>query len=172
LPGFLTINKSANRAIIKSCNFPKIFTTHCQNSVALIGVGGNVGDCKRRFSRVLVKLKRDKKFKVIATSIIFKNPPFGYLEQADFFNTLFLIDTKMYPMELLEYLQRVENHFGRVREFKDSPRTLDLDIIFYEKRKINKSPKLIIPHPHWRDRESVTLPLAYLKGLKCLKRVL
>jgi len=172
MSGFLTFNKGSSKAIIKSCNFPKLFSNHCKNSVALIGVGGNIGDCKRRFNRVLVKLKREKKLKVLATSIIFKNPPFGYLEQANFFNTLFLIDTKMQPIELLKYLQRIENYFGRVREFKDSPRTLDLDIILYEKRKINKNPKLIIPHPHWRDRESVTLPLEHLKGLKCLKRVL
>jgi len=165
--------KLANREeIIKSINFPKVFSNSCKNSVALIGVGGNVGDVKRRFNRLLFKLKAQGLVRVLATSVIYKNPPFGYLEQDYFYNTLFLIDTKLQPMALLQYLQNIERQFGRKRLFKDAPRTLDLDIIFYEKRKINKIPKLIIPHPHWSKRKSVTLPLAYLKGAKCLMRVL
>jgi 2-amino-4-hydroxy-6-hydroxymethyldihydropteridine diphosphokinase len=172
MSGFLKLHLKERKEIIKSRNFPRVFGSKCKNSTALIGVGGNLGDCKRRFNKLLVKLQRDKQLKVLASSIIFKNPPFGYLKQDYFFNTLFLIDTKLSPIELLVYLQRVEKHFGRVRLFKDAPRTLDLDIIFYEKEKIKKVPKLIIPHPHWKDRESVTLPLKYLKGLKCLKRVL
>ena len=172
MSGYLYKSLGNNQKIIKSSNFPKVFSNSCKNSVALIGVGGNVGDTKRRFNRLLFWLKAQGVVKVLATSVIYKNPPFGYLEQEYFYNTLFLIDTKLQPMGLLRYLQNVERQFGRKRLFKDAPRTLDLDIIFYEKRKIDKSLKLIIPHPHWNKRKSVTLPLAYLKGAKCLMRVL
>jgi len=172
MSGFLKLHLKGKKQIIKSRNFPKVFNAKCKNSASLIGVGGNLGDCRRRFDKLLIKLKRDKKLNILISSIIFKNPPFGYLKQNYFFNTLILIDTKLTPIELLRYLQRVEKHFGRVRLFKDAPRTLDLDIIFYKKDKIKKIPKLIIPHPDWKRRESVTLPLKYLKGLKCLKRVL
>ena len=160
------------KEIIKSSLYPKKFNNSCKNSVALIGIGGNIGDVKRRFEKLLFKFKKDKLVKVLATSIIFKNPPFGYLEQNYFYNSLILIDTKLSPIRLLKYLQRVEYYFRRKREFKDGPRTLDLDIIFYEKKEIAKGTVLIVPHPNWQDRESVLLPLGYLKGAKCLKRVL
>jgi len=172
LAGYLYLDLKDGKQIIKSRNFPKKIASCGGGKVALIGVGGNIGDVKREFKRLLIKLKRDRVIKVLNTSVIYKNPPFGYLEQAFFFNTLLLIETKLQPMELLKYLQRVEKHFGRKRLFKDAPRTLDLDIIFYEKRKINKIPKLIVPHPHWKQRDSVTLPLKFLKGAKCLAKVL
>ncbi len=160
------------KEVIKSSHYPRVYSNRCKNSVALIGIGGNIGDVKRRFKKLFFRLKRDKLVKVLATSIIFKNPPFGYLEQDYFYNSLILVDTKLLPIKLLKYLQKVELDFKRKRDFKDSPRTLDLDIIFYEKNRISKVPTLIVPHPHWQNRESVLLPLAYLKGAKCLKRVL
>jgi len=159
--------------IIKGGLFP--FDTNkykCKNPTILIGIGCNLGDCKRRFNHLFWKLKRDAFIKPIATSLIYKNPPFGYLEQPFFYNSLILAQTNLKPLELLRYTQKIEKHFRRKREFKDSPRTLDLDIIFYEKIKINKAPKLIVPHLHWKERESVLLPLKFLKGAKCLKRVL
>ena len=172
MSGYLYLDLKNGKQLIKSRSFPKEFASCSGGKVALIGVGGNIGDVKREFNRLLVKLKRDGLVKLLNTSIIYKNPPFGYLEQAYFFNTLILIETKLQAMELLHYLQRVEKHFGRKRLFKDAPRTLDLDIIFYEKRKIKKIPKLIVPHPHWSERDSVLLPLKFLKGAKCLARVL
>ena len=172
MSGYLYLDLKNGKELIKSRSFPKEFASCSGGNVALIGVGGNIGDVKREFNRLLVKLKRDGLVKLLNTSIIYKNPPFGYLEQAYFFNTLILIETKLQTMELLYYLQRVEKHFGRKRLFKDAPRTLDLDIIFYEKRKISKKPKLIVPHPYWSKRDSVLLPLKFLKGAKCLARVL
>jgi len=164
--------KIHHNTLIKNLDFPALFSKACLNRVALIGVGGNIGDSKRRFKRLLVFLQREKQIKLIASSIILKNPPFGFKEQADFFNTLLLIDTKLTPKELLRYLQRVEKHFRRNRLFKNAPRTLDLDIIFYEKRECKRSAKLLIPHPHWQERESILIPLKFLKGKQCLQRVL
>jgi len=162
-----------DKKIIKTELYPiNINKYKCRNSVALIGVGANLGNCIRRFERLFYHLQRSSYVNIIATSIIFKNPPFGYLKQPFFYNTLILIDTKLTPIALLKYLQRVELHFGRKREFKNAPRTLDLDILLYNKRKIKKDTTLIIPHPFWQERESVQLPLKYLKGSKCLKRVL
>ena len=157
--------------IIKSRAFPFTREGECKNSIALIGIGGNVGDSKRRFIKLLVKLRRDKLLKVLSTSIIFKNPPFGYLEQDDFYNSVILVSTSLSPFELLRYLQRVERYFRRKREFKNSPRTLDLDIIFYNKQRIDKR-NLKIPHYDWQNRKSVLIPIKYLKGKRCLKRVL
>ena len=57
---------------------------------------------------------------------------------------------------------RVEKVFGRKRLFKDGPRTLDIDIIFYENVKM-ETKELTLPHPGWRERESVLIPLSMMK---------
>ena len=64
----------------------------------------------------------------------------------------------MQPMLFLDYLMRLEKKFARKRSFANAPRTLDLDIIFFDNRVINK-PKLQVPHAQWFKRDSVLIPL-------------
>jgi 2-amino-4-hydroxy-6-hydroxymethyldihydropteridine diphosphokinase len=73
-----------------------------------------------------------------------------------------VIRTSLPPKAFLKFLLHVEKIFGRKRSFKNAPRTLDLDLIFYEDIKI-KSKHLSVPHPSWSKRESVVLPLTSLK---------
>ena len=129
----------------------------------LLGIGGNVGDTKRRFTHLLYVLKRAAFVHIIETAPILKNPPFGYTAQDDFYNSLLLVETKLTPATLLAYVLRVEKRFGRKRLLKDGPRTLDIDLIFYEKVTMN-SKKLTLPHPGWSQRASVLIPLYYMKG--------
>jgi 2-amino-4-hydroxy-6-hydroxymethyldihydropteridine diphosphokinase len=129
---------------------------------AVIGIGGNVGDVYRRFHHLLVYLERDARVSIVRTGPILKNPPFGFTEQDDFLNSVIEVATSLGPRALLAFLQRTEKHFGRKRSFPNAPRTLDLDIIFYDKRVIN-TPDLVVPHPHWAERESVVIPLAHLQ---------
>ena len=172
MSGYL-YKKLDNCTLIQSRFFPyKVRNYRVTQNVALIGVGGNVGDTLRRFHHLFFTIRRETHIKLLATSTILKNPPFGYLDQPDFYNTLFLIETSLKPMELLKRLQRIELRYGRKRLFKDAPRTLDLDIILFNKDRISKAPVLIIPHPHYRERESVLQPLESLKGVEWLKRVL
>lgn len=128
---------------------------------ALVGLGGNVGDVKRRFQHLLLFLKRQKNITVIHTAPILQNPPFGYTDQDDFLNSVIEVATSMRPRELLDFLLRVEKRFGRRRSFANAPRTLDLDLIFYDKVTMN-TPTLTLPHPHWSERESVLIPLRLL----------
>jgi len=123
-----------------------------------VGIGGNVGDVKRRFEHLFNYLKRDKRVELLQTSLILKNPPFGYEAQDDFFNSIIVLQTTMQPISFLDYLMRLEKKFARRRSFANAPRTLDLDIIFFDDRVINK-PKLQIPHKSWFERESVIIPL-------------
>jgi len=123
-----------------------------------IGIGGNLGDVKRRFEHLFIYLKKDKQVELLQTSLILKNPPFGYINQDDFFNSIIVLKTSLNPLAFLAYLMRLEKKFGRKRSFKDAPRTLDLDIIFFDNRVVNL-PKLKIPHPEWFKRESVLIPL-------------
>jgi len=128
---------------------------------ALIGIGCNVGNCVRRFKKLFLYLRNHPKIEITDTSILYKNPPFGYLDQDDFINSLIVIRTSLSPKELLYFLLRTEKKFKRKRSFKNAPRTLDLDIIIYDNVKINDK-KLNLPHPHFKNRDSVILPLYYL----------
>ena len=147
------------RKIIKATFFPAKIKKSSKPNAALIGVGCNVGECIRRFKKLYLFLSSHPKVDVVQTSIIYKNPPFGYLEQNDFYNTVMVIKTVLSPMELLNFLLYVEKKFGRKRSFKNAPRTLDLDIILYNNVKINKK-RLKIPHPYYKQRDSVLVPLS------------
>ncbi|MEA3433039.1 MAG: 2-amino-4-hydroxy-6-hydroxymethyldihydropteridine diphosphokinase [Campylobacterota bacterium] len=130
---------------------------------ALLGIGGNIGDVVRRFEHLFFYLKRSSFVHMVETAPILKNPPFGYLEQGDFYNSLILVETHLPPPALLRYMLGVEKVFGRKRLFKDGPRTLDIDIIFYENVKMDTK-SLTLPHPAWMQRDSVLIPLSMMKG--------
>lgn len=127
-----------------------------------VGIGGNIGDVRRRFEHLFITLQRDKRVDVLKTSLILKNPPFGFKDQDDFFNSIIVLRTNMQAKVFLDYLMRLEKKFGRRRSFSNAPRTLDLDIIFFD-NKIIQTEKLTIPHPSWYKRESVVIPLASIK---------
>jgi len=149
-----------NHTLIFTPHFP--YTTSSKGGYkVLLGIGGNMGDVLRRFAHLVVYFKRSPFVRVIETAPILKNPPFGYTEQKDFYNSLVLVETLLTPKALLRYVLRVEKLFGRKRSFKDAPRTLDIDIIFYEKVIMNTE-KLTLPHAGWMKRASVLIPLSYM----------
>lgn len=145
--------------IIKTTFFPAKVKKSNKPHKALIGVGCNIGNCIRRFKKLYRFLNSHPKISILQTSIIYKNPPFGYLNQPDFYNTIMVISTNFSPYELLRFLQYTEKKFRRKRTFKNAPRTLDLDIIIYDNLQINKE-DLIVPHPFFKERDSVLVPLA------------
>jgi 2-amino-4-hydroxy-6-hydroxymethyldihydropteridine diphosphokinase len=127
----------------------------------LLGVGGNIGDTRRRMNHLWMYLGRLPQICRIRSGVILRNPPFGFTEQQDFDNTVIEIGTSLEPRALLRLIWRIEKRFGRRRSFANAPRTLDLDILFFENRSVNTA-ELSIPHPHWNDRVSVTIPLGSL----------
>lgn len=155
----------SKNVLIKSRHYPYRTSKTLSTQEALIGIGGNIGDVVRRFEHLFTFFNRSRRVRITETSPILKNPPFGYLEQADFYNAVIRIETHLTPRALLRYILDVEKKFGRKRLFKDGPRTLDIDILFYEDVVIDTD-TLKIPHPGWRDRESVLIPLSTMKGLK------
>ena len=153
-----TINEKLS--IYKGAHFPyrKKSKTKFRH-VATIGIGGNLLDVKRRFEKLFFYFLEDIQVELLETSLILKNPPFGFVDQDDFFNSIMVLKTDMQAHDFLQYLMRVEKKFGRKRSFANAPRTLDLDIIFFDKQVINTK-KLTVPHPHWDERESVIIPLS------------
>ena len=132
-----------------------------KRNFAVVGIGGNVGDTKQIFLKLFQMLQGDSRFFIYGTSPLLQNPPFGFLEQKDFLNGIIVLQTDLSPKQLLLAMQKYEKRFKRVRSFKDAPRTLDIDIIFYNKIKL-QTQKLTIPHPNYRERDSVMIPLKFV----------
>ncbi|ADG92414.1 2-amino-4-hydroxy-6-hydroxymethyldihydropteridin epyrophosphokinase [Arcobacter nitrofigilis DSM 7299] len=143
-------------------NYPR-FIKQDSNKKYLItlGIGGNIGNTKQLFDKLFLCLLKDSRFDLLETSPLLLNPPFGYLEQKYFLNGIIRLKSNLCANDLLKIMQRYEKKFGRKRSFQDAPRTLDIDIIFFDNKKINTE-KLIIPHKDWANRESVIIPLKYM----------
>ena len=155
-------NLTNNLTLFYTSNFPKIFNKHSSKKYNVtIGIGGNIGNMKKTFDKLILCLKQDARFTLLKASALLLNPPFGFLDQNDFLNGIITFKTNLCPNALLKAMQRYENKFGRKRSFQDAPRTLDIDIIFFDDIKINRE-NLIIPHKDWANRESVTIPLKYI----------
>lgn len=150
--------------LFKSKSFPKLNKIDSSKThLVTVGLGGNMGNVIQRFEQLYIYLNKLNNFDIIETSPILENPPFGFLDQKKFFNALVVLKTNLNPTQTLKRLLRIERKFKRKREFKNSPRTLDLDIIFFDNISVNKK-DLIIPHSDFKNRDSVLIPLSLLKG--------
>ena len=155
---------SKNLTVFKVKNYPFLKRKVSKKKhTVVVGVGGNQGKTIKRFQKLYIYLEKSNSFDIVETAPILKNPPFGFLEQPYFFNTIMVLKTNLNPYQTLKALLRIERKFKRKRAFKDSPRTLDLDIIFFDKISYFKK-DLIIPHVGYDKRESVLIPLSYLRS--------
>lgn len=127
--------------------------------IAYIGIGSNLGDklhyCEKAISEIL-KIDRHQ---LLAKSSLFKTEPMGYTSQDWFVNGVIKIETDLEPPELLRTLKTIEAQLGRTETFRWGPRTIDLDILFFDDIQIQTG-KLKIPHPLIQDRKFVLIPLA------------
>lgn len=91
-------------------------------------------------------------------SSIYETEPWGYIEQNNFLNQAVEVSTILTPSQIIQKIIDIEWILGRIRTFKWGPRTIDIDIIFYEESIID-SENLIIPHPRMHERNFVLQPL-------------
>jgi 2-amino-4-hydroxy-6-hydroxymethyldihydropteridine diphosphokinase len=87
--------------------------------------------------------------------------PGGRPDQPDFLNVVIRVDTDLVPLDLLAACNRVESALGRVREVRWGPRTVDIDVLLFDDRRIDE-PTLTVPHPRMTQRAFVLLPLLEL----------
>lgn len=125
---------------------------------AFISFGSNVGDRMKYIQDAFKKMEDNEAIRILKTSSIKQTKPYGGVEQDDFLNGCILIETYMRPELLLNFLNQLELESGRVRDIKWGPRTLDLDIIFYEEEVIHTD-RLIVPHADMHNRPFVLEPL-------------
>ncbi|MFH1533587.1 MAG: 2-amino-4-hydroxy-6-hydroxymethyldihydropteridine diphosphokinase [Nitrospirota bacterium] len=121
-----------------------------------IGIGTNIGDKGQNIENALIEIGKIATIK--KKSSIHETKPVGYENQGDFFNMAIEIETDLSPIDLIIKLQEIEHKMGRVRDIKNGPRIIDLDILTYGNEIINE-PNLTIPHPRMFERDFVMKPL-------------
>jgi 2-amino-4-hydroxy-6-hydroxymethyldihydropteridine diphosphokinase len=126
-------------------------------STAYLGLGSNLNDRAANLRRALSLLAQAAT--VEAVSAIYETAPWGLREQPAFLNAACRVHTALGPEELLRELQRIEAALGRRRQQHWGPRTVDLDILFYDELIVD-TPGLTIPHPLVPERAFVLVPLA------------
>ncbi|MBL8468305.1 2-amino-4-hydroxy-6-hydroxymethyldihydropteridine diphosphokinase [Methyloversatilis discipulorum] len=126
--------------------------------IAHIGLGANLADPEKQVRAALDELAAAPGIVLERKSSLYRTAPIGYDNQPDFINAVARVRTTLEPQALLDALLDIERTHGRVREFLNAPRTLDLDVLLYEDRVINTD-TLNVPHPRAHLRAFVLLPL-------------
>lgn len=126
-------------------------------AIAYLGLGSNLGQREENLCRALALLS--PKVDLEQTSSIYETQPVGYKEQPLFLNLVCRVTTDLPPEELFRLVKEGETSMGRVPSFRNAPRIIDIDILFYD-NKIMETQNLTIPHPRLKDRAFVLIPLA------------
>ncbi len=124
-----------------------------------LSLGSNMGNRKSNLRRALIMLSREVNLKKVSS--IYETEPVGYSEQPLFLNMACHIATNLDPNELLQLIKKIERDMGRISGFPNSPRPIDIDILFYSDM-IVKTVDLVIPHPRLHERGFVLTPLLEL----------
>jgi 2-amino-4-hydroxy-6-hydroxymethyldihydropteridine diphosphokinase len=124
-----------------------------------LALGTNLGNRTSNLRRALAAFP--PVVTVLAESSVYETPPWGITDQPPFLNMVIKGETRLAPMDLLQYLKQIESELGRVPSVRYGPRLIDLDILFYNSL-ILDTPELTIPHPRLHERAFVLVPLADL----------
>lgn len=129
-----------------------------QTHTACVALGANIGEPLRQIEAGFSALAALPGTRLLARSSLYRSAPVGYADQPDFINAVAMIETALAPHALLDALLEIERAHGRVREFPNAPRTLDLDIVLYGDV-VLQEPGLTIPHARMLERAFVMVPL-------------
>lgn len=128
---------------------------------AYLGIGSNMGNKLKYMEEAVRKLEENDKIRKMRVSDFIVTKPYGGVMQDEFLNGAIELETLYTPMELLHFLQSLEKEAGRERKIHWGPRTLDLDILFYEDF-VSDAQELTVPHPDMQNRDFVLRPLNQL----------
>jgi 2-amino-4-hydroxy-6-hydroxymethyldihydropteridine diphosphokinase len=124
---------------------------------AYLLIGGNMGDRLRNLAWA-AELLQVNTGEVIQSSGVYETAAWGKTDQPAFLNQALLLQTDLSAEQLLQKIMYTENAMGRTRSQKYGPRTIDIDILFYN-REIIQLPQLIIPHPEIQNRRFALEPM-------------
>jgi 2-amino-4-hydroxy-6-hydroxymethyldihydropteridine diphosphokinase len=126
-------------------------------NIIYLALGSNMGDRLANLETAIQSLR--PKVRVLKRSSIYETPPWGFIDQPSFLNMVIKAETSLSPEKLLNFIKILENSLGRKATFRNGPRLIDLDILFFDQLIIN-IPGLTIPHPRLHERGFVLVPLA------------
>ncbi len=122
-----------------------------------VGLGSNVGNRIQNLRQAIQMVRPD--IVVDRISPVYETSPVGFLDQRDFFNVVFEAHTSLTPEKTLEALTSIEKKLGRVASVRYGPRTIDLDLLFYDDAILHTA-ELTVPHPRLHERAFVLVPLS------------
>lgn len=126
--------------------------------IAYIAVGSNIGDGEDTIEKAKEMFVKREGNKILKESALIVTKPYGVTDQPDFTNGMWKVETLLNPFELLKKLNEIEARLGRERLVHWGPRTIDLDIIYYDDEVIDTE-KLTVPHIDMANRDFVLKPL-------------
>ncbi len=127
---------------------------------AYLGLGSNLGDRELNLLRAVAEIGKLPGSRITGLSGFYDTEPVGDVPQDNFLNAVLRLETSLSPYELLAELQRIETKvFRRKRTVPGGPRSMDLDILLYD-RLVLESEGLVIPHPRLHQRRFVLVPLS------------
>jgi 2-amino-4-hydroxy-6-hydroxymethyldihydropteridine diphosphokinase len=124
---------------------------------AYLLTGGNEGDRYLQLQQARTNIEHICG-QFLLVSSLYETAPWGKPDQPDFLNQVLLVETKLGPQALLRAILSIEEKGGRKRTVKNAPRSIDIDILFYNLL-VLEEPGLSIPHPRIADRRFVLEPL-------------
>lgn len=148
---------------------------------AVIGIGANIGDRKESICGALKALELLPGTRLAKVSAVYETLPVGYADQPNFYNCCAMLETGLSPEALLGACLGVEAGMGRVRQFKNGPRIVDLDLLLYEGAE-RCTQECTVPHPRMLERGFVLAPLldlfpegealglSFAGSLKCVQK--
>lgn len=127
-------------------------------TVAVLGLGGNIGDPQSLMAEAIDRLSRSAGIRLEAVSALYLTPPWGKTDQPPFLNAAVRIETSLPPRALLDAVLATEQALGRRRAERWGPRTIDIDILVFGAGAVHES-GLEIPHPRLKERAFALAPL-------------
>ena len=124
---------------------------------AYLSLGSNTGDRLAHLRSAVRHLERHG-IQIARASSVYETAPVGPVKQAPFLNAVVEVSTTLPPVGLLAFILAVETALGRERLIRWGPRTVDMDLLLYEERRVDL-PYLQIPHPRMHERRFVLVPL-------------
>jgi 2-amino-4-hydroxy-6-hydroxymethyldihydropteridine diphosphokinase len=125
--------------------------------IVYLALGTNLGNRLLNLNTAINNLTPQMNVK--KKSPVYETPPWGFADQPAFLNQVVQVETYEGPEPLLKHLKRLETALGRVPNFQNGPRLIDIDILFYDDLVLNTA-SLVIPHPRLHERTFVLAPLA------------
>lgn len=123
-----------------------------------LSLGSNLGDRRAFIRQGIDELNALDSCKVCEVSAMIETEPYGGVLQDNFINCVIRMETVLNPQHLLDEIHKIEDRAGRTRDVRWGPRTLDMDILFYDHETVN-TPQLTIPHIDMQNRNFVLEPL-------------